>query len=69
MATAQNINNRPSARILRVIPTAIAHDHARAFVAMFHPGVEWSDEECAELARTYNVTGQVPVWMRGTING
>jgi hypothetical protein len=51
-----------------ITSTTTANDHDRAFVLMFHPGVEWSDEECAELARTYKVTAQAPVWMRGGPN-
>jgi hypothetical protein len=52
-----------------ITSTATENAHDRAFVSMFfHPGVEWSDEECAELARTYKVTAQAPVWMRGGPN-
>ncbi len=65
MATSQIINITPTARMPRVTSNAIHDLHDRAFVSMFHPGVEWSDEECAELARTYKVTAQAPVWMGG----
>jgi hypothetical protein len=64
MATNQIISIPPTVRSLRTTSTATEHAHDRAFVSMFHPGVEWSDEECKELAREYKVTAQAPVWMR-----